>query len=749
MIPIIAVTATIAASLGSRDVASEDGNFPFNASRSPLLLEKSKLAESGYVHRIKLDLNVPDGTPAFSSMQLLLATYQQKVPHATVTLFNEERTCVYGPQSSVAVVDNGFLNLAKIDCADEVFAATPDFILEIQTPNDVSIALWGSPKGNADPSTPYLEWPGPDAKYIPVGKYVIAQKQNGNTETTKVAELLSRMWNNGDISPSILSAIVGFAIFFVLLGILGLMTARSPKFIALGFFMISSGLGCTYAVLVPPYQAPDEADHIITYLGLAARSDLKADALKIAHASHYNQIICSIHEKYSVKDSQAPAVMGWPRTVGDTGMDKRSLAGRIYWQFLAKILPAKNMNTLHVAIRLSNALIFASLSALALWLFYSGASSAVPLMATVPMLIVPTLFFFVSHVSNHVLLISAYAISGLFAFHIFRPVSQLKDFIFMGVVLGLAVASGRAGFILFFIWVAMHSVATMQVYLDGRSNGFSVFDWIMRTVFLLGPAVGMWLIFDNSMTQFSRIASSLGYRAGIAVVAVTVGVAGVWFSAKKWPLVQQTTKKSLAWISLAAAVLSVLIMMMPLAIPTKALSNIERIDPRISGFSYALAVVKSFFGNWGLGGDDFYLIRSFWAGFGCPEPVVALWLTQLLSASLLAAVGISFWRAWRSGDPKEQFVTVSVALICVLYLGLLAYATASLTSPFNLHGRYMIGFYLLSLTFFGGRALEYFSGWLQKKTKHFYLIMAFIFGLTTVTVHALSINMLLTRYFGA
>jgi len=125
-----------------------------------------------------------------------------------------------------------------------------------------------------------------------------------------------------------------------------------------------------------------------------------------------------------------------------------------------------------------------------------------------------------------------------------------------------------------------------------------------------------------------------------------------------------------------------------------SLQDIEAVAPPPSG-QYVRNVLTVMATSLRFGLPDHLLVRSFWTGFGWTDTLPSPIVTQIVVlASGLAAVALL---AYLSVTRDGRRLAVALLFLGGLVATLAAYALSVHWTKVNLHGRYLIGWYLCSL----------------------------------------------------
>ena len=137
---------------------------------------------------------------------------------------------------------------------------------------------------------------GSSPRWLAIGRYVAFRAASG----MRRVHLLTYLWQ---LTPTAQATVAGrtgsrgvLAISGVLMFAGAFLCLRAASAVR-GYVWTGAGAGCLtlalgvlYAVLVPPFQAPDEPDHFLAFADLAGRPDLKEQAAAWARLGHLQRI---------------------------------------------------------------------------------------------------------------------------------------------------------------------------------------------------------------------------------------------------------------------------------------------------------------------------------------------------------------------------------------------------------------------------------------------------------------------------
>ncbi|MEO8204270.1 MAG: hypothetical protein ABI630_10420, partial [Betaproteobacteria bacterium] len=504
------------------------------------------------------------------------------------------------------------------------------------------------------------------------------------------AELLAFMWGP-EFSGPIVTATSLALLALCIAGAAALLKPRGPVGTGLGAFVLCAGLAGNWALLTPPLQAPDEADQFLGFFERPFPSTVaRPDVLAWANRMHFERIKFRRNQGLNGAYVDTPLTGGWAAHIAPVEMHTRAPLTFLAWQGLARAFSGTGLSAgvWLLLLRSVNALALAAALSLA-----CGALAAMartppggerrqdPIAFLVPLLLIPTFFFFAVHVSNYGFFMAGMAVfcAGIFA--------GLEDAdrgaVHEGAV-GLLVGGGMA--------IAM--LSTRSALPMASILGFLVVARILFGTRSLGRTVVFWLGIGVSMLAILQLADA-AYREkldeGLREVLASRNLPGASFSSMRIALVglaitlpglealigfvrQRLSARFLladgarafygVAIGLSACVL------VAANISPGALADNEIRHPLL-GLTYVRPVTLRFVDQlFPLSIPDFFLASSFWGGFGwldrlLPAPIV--FFIKMAPLAGLAACGVHAAR-----HPLFRPVFLRMATLCVAAVTLVA-----------------------------------------------------------------------------
>jgi hypothetical protein len=694
----------------------------------PVRLRQDSSGPDEVTYRLRVSMTSPEELLKHEEIRLLVATYRTRPHLAGARLQLLGTPCSYETPPTAKLLDNQQLPFARgSGCQSVAASGAGDLELSVRLgwPGKVAVWTFTPPTGAADlhsivvsPAEPGVGTPRPILR----GSYVDYPPPSSASR----AELLSYMWQ---LSPKLgwlwLSVAVSFCLAFA--GSLIFPMHHPPgtdggprlRFVMAGGFgasCLATALGLLYAVLTPPLMGPDEPYHLLGFAALNDNRRIPPETDNWIHLMHLNRIRFHGDQHFRPKDVSRP----WPESdpfLGATEVQARSGASTAYWRVLGRLLQNQSAANTLIGLRLANVLLFGVAVGAATALGMLCTSVPYPQLLCLVFLFVPTLPFFAMHVSDYVTLCAAYVLlaGSLLVLFLDGPRSH-----WTGLPLGLAIAvmlSGNRSSLPLLAVVAL--VLLTRIVLSTRdAERKGTASWIFWLGFGLGASVFFALVKRAHLpAMFAEISRSGAQGVPAAVewyvgnpwalgCLVAVGVLGeaafrLVRSRMAEPLVSCVARiASVAVAGLAAAVVLSMLGSLVFAFPHVLMIQPPNLPVLVanppSPRAYAAQVLVTGLTFFRLKEPDLYLVWSFLGGFGwfdtVPPPVFLTGLVVLIGVS---SVALSLYLV-RARDHRRITWLFAVFLGCGVSLVL--YALSCYSIPVNLHGRYLIGWYLCWLS---------------------------------------------------
>jgi hypothetical protein len=526
--------------------------------------------------------------------------------------------------------------------------------------------------------------------------------------------LLSAMWRRAG-STTWLWALVGLAVALALAGVLlfptdpapeGGATSRFGRRCALGAGLLSASLAVAYAVLTPPLCAPDEPYHLMGFGELVGNRRVVDETYAWMRETHQMRIRHRPQERFRTVDVAVPETAEDPEA-RPTEAERRSATGVAYWRALAPLLRRAGAVHALLGLRLANAALFALAVGAAAALLASCAQARSPQWIAFPFFFVPTLPFFAMHVSETAVLCSLYVLLAASLAVLFLDGTKAHRVgLPLGLACGLMLAAGRSPWPLGAVVAAalaarvtlgpggsVRRVRPALVFWAGLAAGVASFR------FVLNPAYQQMILdWTQFVPEWLRPTAGPGAFVPLAVVGVAVAavleVALGWVRPALGRVLDRPATSLARWAALGLAGLVVLSLVASLFMP---LPQIALEPPRPLTLEERLRDVLGTTATlFRLREANFLLGTSFWLGFGwldaIPDGLMEPLLVLLTAAATLALL------LQLARRPDSRRMTWLALLGAGGFVTMALYTIVTQSLPMALHGRYLIGWYLVFLT---------------------------------------------------
>lgn len=672
---------------------------------------------------IRLTLGTYDSSPRLSSGELRLAS----------------TGCVF--RTKAGWIDNGAPRTFERGggCGD--VPATPGDVtltvtLEAVSQRQGQLAVWLR-HATGDAALVLMQ---DGVRQIPSGRIVVER----STARIRRMALLAFMWERPAWQ---LWGILAFAGALLVAGSAGLaFSGEAPRPLSVSSFAaaaLAGGLAIAYAVIVPPFQAPDEPDHLLAFAKFTLRPDLDAAAGELARRVHFERI-ASPNERFRPADRETPFERAWnPNIVFPHDIATRSSSAAAYWRVTAGLVPSRASAAL-LALRLMNALAFALAFACAATLVARRADAVTAAAAVIPILTIPTLAFFGMHVSELTWPIVGFVLLGGALVSLFTSGGGVPAGAAIGVAAALFAAGPRSA------WPMAPLVAAI---LAGRVLLRPAATARESALFWTAVAAPVVILFG---TGALRVPAQLyeqwrfeGWQPGrgasnVAVVAGALGVAIAGMALERLSAALTARLWTARWTAVTVRLLSGAAALGIAGVAAASLFVALPHVPRIafwagSAREYLGHVVTTVLTAGRLADLDLLTWTSFMGTFGWIDTVLPAGLNIAVTAVwIVAAVALLLWIAVR-GDAVRG---IWVWLVAAGVVAAVAITAASLFGMGrSLQGRYILGAYTVGLMLVGSAPA------LMLRTTHVNRwALALVAGIAVV--HGITITVLLHRYFG-
>ena len=518
---------------------------------------------------------------------------------------------------------------------------------------------------------------------------------------------------------------------------------------------LAFALALSYLLMVPPGQAADETHHFASYAKVTGTTLVTAEARQWTAAGHLARIKGHSLERFRPHDVGRPEPISDDFHIHLTFL-RSSLTAR-YWQGLGRLLPGMHAPRLFITIRAINALVFAAAVGLAAALFVVITPVAYPQLLIFPFLFVPALPFFGMHFGESALVTS---VSVLFAATMIMLLLGGPGIHWLGLLLGLEAAALFVGARNSLPMMPLVATAlALRVVLYGPAERSTRNALIFWGGFGLGAST-----FSMVLTQPHRDIILETFAGAAQILPGSIAPALAWITRPWFPAVA-------AAIGCAAE----LMLARPLAALAPMVRPVVAIAARVLAVGVSLGIVVSLIGSFwweypivesvqgpgrlplgayleqvaGAALTSFRLTRpgmptSFLVGFGWLDTIPGPAFTGFLVAlTAIAVIGLLIHIAWAPDVRRFVALSIIVGGLVVTFAG---YTYSAYAAATNLHGRYLIGWYLTAIAM----AWTWPALARTRPDRHWLLgsgPRASVLAAVVIFVHAYSLCFILRRYF--
>lgn len=679
----------------------------------------------------------PGELSAYDELRLVIGTYDTAPALAwgTVTL---DGTCVFRAARERLGDNTPIAFHRETRCPALPHApATVSLVLafDAASPRDARAALWMIvlPSGTA----PLLRTEVEGRAFGALGRGL---SERSATRVTRAA-LLAFMW---DLSPIWIWTFLAGAGSLAIAGAIAIDRARLAAAV-MSSFALAAGVALCYAVTVPPLQAPDEPDHLLSFAKLTARPALAEATSVWAKRIHFHRLTFMPDERFTPADRERPYHRDWPPEVFAENVRDRSSTATQFWQALAPIVPANPPHAL-LLFRCAQGLAFGAAFAAGAAMIGRGGGLASPALLAAVLLMIPTLPFFGMQLSELTFTLAAFILTGYAAMMLLSGASGRVT----GPVLGLAVAliagGPRSGWPALAILAALAAGRAWSAASEPKGS-FADTAWFWTGVALPGVVLfGTRLLWIPSPFYEQWHLSTFDPRAGISSATfllvlcggALLGAAAEWLLRRAIPLINvAATVARVACVVGAVTIVVTLAWSVGWSLPS--LQNVETVNYR-SAAAYVQAVLLPLATAARVRGFDFLTWTSLWGGFGwadaiLPAPAIAV-VTVIAAAAAIGALVMA------ARDATGRRAVITVCGIAGLALSAAVAAVSSYGLHRNVHGRYLLGACIVGLCLLAAPALLA-QGKRIPAAVRAAALLALACGL-----HAFALVFLLEKYFG-
>lgn len=533
-----------------------------------------------------------------------------------------------------------------------------------------------------------------------------------------VSRLAVLAWVWGFRTPSALGLWLGVACGVLAAGILAWPGTRGSRRFVLRVGLsaggILLGLASIYTVLVPPFQAPDEPEHYISFAKDKGSRELIPAGRRLAARAQLERMVFRPDQKLR-PDHLYHSNGGWTDSVETVpSRPARSGLGFQYWHGLWSLFQRMNPEDTLLRLRMANSMVAAvCLGLAAALLARAERDPRAGRSAGFLWLTIPTLPFFTLFFSNYSAYLSASILaSGALVATVFgRRRDPLTGFL-LGTSLGCLLHVSRGSITFVATVVIVLCVDAVLPVLERGSDRRSALP--MRLAMAVGLVLPRWLTTDE-YDQFmgAEIGALIPAWGGLPfgslyLIAIEVGTAVLSMadvlgsrtsaqpSGETAPGDRGRDRKGRIVRIWPSVVVTVLLCSL---IPAAETPVVEFVNPVPSG-RYALQGLAAWFGSFGVTHQEFAASRTFWSGFGWLEFSLPTALT--VAPALLWVVGWCLGVSGRTGSGPVWLGSVRAILVgLAIVLGLLGVIVAAHQSGYSVRGRYLFPMNMLVCGFAG------------------------------------------------
>jgi hypothetical protein len=667
------------------------------------------------IHRLRLRAASIARVIDHEDIELLVATYgtSPRLEGGELLLLGTD--CVYRTREGADIRNNGFLAFTRgPDCKPLRGDPTGTIQLTLRLSTSGRVALWTRPKSKDDSPG---GWSVADRTASPTGPDVSVTGRLVNrypAERASRASLVAYVWQLPWSDRWVWFAVLipaGMIAFAVLLWPGGPRTraVSGGHIVRIGVAgaLVAASIGASYAVFVPPFQAPDEPVHFTAFTYAARRPNVSEAAATWARIAHYQRIKFHPDQHFTPTDRHRPDADG---LFVQLPYEDRGMAMDALWRSLGPMLKDLSPQKMLLALRLFDVLLFALTVGLSIAILGVVSGTRWPELLIFPLFFVPALSFFAMAVSNYALLMDAYVLvaAGVLLHFYDGPRAAWAGPI-LGIAWGFALLASRSAMP---IVAVLAAIASTRIAVGSGRNGVTdaVTYWLglalamAGTLYIAGAAYLQPLaerIHAVSEGPLARLFDAV-IRHPFLLVLVPIGAIPLEVGTARL-LRRQRTPVSLhsrasralsgfAWIA-AIFIVGTLLVSIVVRFPRLPLRDPSFRDAR----AYAIQLLVTFATSFRLRSPDFFTSTSFWGGFGWLETAPPDWFVSILAGASGVATAWFAVSLARGGSAKARVsfaaLLVGVAASLVLYaMSIIRLTTADVV------GRYLSGLSLAVLT---------------------------------------------------
>jgi hypothetical protein len=457
----------------------------------------------------------------------------------------------------------------------------------------------------------------------------------------------------------------------------------------------------SYALVTPPFQAPDEPNHFLGFAKLTHQPELFTATYALGHLGHVDRI------RFDPTQILRPYDVGRPSTgfleVWATPLPERTGLAWL-WRACGALLSGHSVQAQLFSLRVIGALWTSLAVGLVVLMLRPGFMDRFP--AVLPALtLVPMVPFLAVAFSNHVWLLGGYVLlaGAATALLLDSDRDDVWPAALLSAGIGIVVLGGHAAWplapMVLAIIAAARIGALQHVRLAQARFWIPVAAVVPLTLALSGREYAGVSMLSTRLAHPALIVALVALAAvGIAVAVerrlhASVSLRGV--------LSRRTTGVARSFAAVVtAAIATTMVWSLFTVLPRVPYVN-TRDRPSVPDYvgDVLLSAATFFRGRY----HDFLLSTSFWAAFGWLDTRPAGLDTLFVTASACLVVVA----AWRSATTATVASLLRAGVMLAGFVAaLLCYAAFSMLLSPDLHGRFLVGLYLIALVGTYGVALR-------------------------------------------
>ncbi len=699
-----------------------------------------RLATANFIVKPEADYGAVKG------LTLQFATYNHPISIQKATLqLLEDSSCEY-VYKNTQIEDNSYVRfLAQEGCTVVMNKAHAlNFTLKVISLSDAPIAVWSKKVVHSDSSaTLLLDRDGNTQLLAPLLSFMPSISPQ---ESSSAIDSLEFFWSSDNQKRGVKSFIC-LAILFILIALgnsfrslVNTQISFRPMTLILSF----SGFALLYAIICPPYQAPDEPDHIKGLLTNQFLYSLEQQLDTHMKKVNFLRIREDSLARFYPSDKKFKQSDPLPDWIEPTDMRYRSPLTHVIWTSFTKFSPPSSIPNLLLNLRLIAIFINTFWIFIAYKILVKEDQVDCLSRPLTCLITVPTLPFFAMHVSNYAYFVGTSIVGMLTFVWLLNNRLNLKIATLVGVNLALLLYSASAAIPILLFWAIFIIIHLSLFPSEDKDFMKGKLRFLHKPTMTLNAS--FWatiLLFYNEVYRdnFKRALRgsfpenyffisvfALSFFATLVIPRITLMITRLKLN---------KTLNAIPKLILIGMLL--VILFAPFFKSYPPLLNIEVNPPPLSPTGYAWAVLKAFTISLNpFGPEDFYLQRSFWTGFGWLEFSLPRFFLKFFVT--MPIIAIIIWILRSRKDHRPSFPAFFI--ICSLLLALVGTAFLNSREHANIHGRYLIGFYCL---FIGYLSNQLFNSANEAHFKNPNIQGCLI--ICVIMSHSLSLYWLISRYF--